>query len=94
MSGVIDLNCEDYEVKAGSIGHGHDGCVFRCTVGPVPEKVSSDLAAAAALGSAIRLGFPGQPLLLERFEIERIDGARIRIVGRVSDAETKKGLLP
>jgi len=93
MWGVIDINCEDYQVKAGSIGHGHDGFVFRCTIGPVSEDVSSSLTAAARLGATIRLVFPEQPLLLERVEIERIDVACIRIVGRVVEGETKKGLL-
>jgi len=85
MSGVINLNCEDYQVKAGSIGHGLAGYVFRCTLSPVSEDVSSNLIAAARRGARIRLVFPQQPLLLERVEIERIDGARVRVVGRVID---------
>jgi hypothetical protein len=94
MSGCIDLDCERYEVKAGSISHGRDGYVFSCTICPVSEGVWSSLTAAARLGAAIRLVFPKQQLLLERVEIERTDGACIRIVGHVSHAETKKGLLP
>ena len=85
MSGVIDLDCEDYQVRAGSIGHGHLGYVFRCTLSPVSEEVSGSLIAAARRGAKIRLVFPQKPLLLERVEIERIDGARVRVVGRVID---------
>jgi len=83
MSGVIDFNCENYAVRAGSIGHGHLGYVFRCTLSPVSEDVSSSLIAAVRLGAKIRLVFPQQPLLLERVEIERIDGASVRVAGRV-----------
>ena len=83
MSGVIDLDCEDYQVRAGSIGHGHLGYVFRCTLSPVSEEVSGSLIAAARRGSKIRLVFPQKPLLLERVEIELIDGACVRVVGRV-----------
>jgi hypothetical protein len=90
MYGVIDLDCESYEVRGGSIGHGRDGCVFRCTIGPVAEEVSTRLTAAAQLGATIRLLFPEQPLLLERVEIERVDRACIRIIGRVIDGQTKK----
>ena len=83
MSGVIDLDCEDYQVKAGSIGHGHLGYVFRCTLSPVSEEVSSYLIAAARRGARIRLVFPQQPLLLERVEIELVDRVCVRVVGRV-----------
>jgi len=93
MSGVIDLDCEVFEVKAGSIGHGRDGYVFRCTISPVSEEVSGSLLAAARLGTTLRLVFPEHPVLLECVEIERIDGTSVRIVGHVISAETKKGLL-
>jgi len=83
MSGVIDLDCGDYAVRAGSIGHGHFGYVFRCTLSPVSEEISSYLIASARLGAKIRLVFPQQPLLLERVEIERIDRACVRVIGRV-----------
>jgi hypothetical protein len=41
------------------------------------------LIAAARRGAKIRLVFPQKPLLLERVEIELIDGACVRVVGRV-----------
>ena len=90
MSGVIDLNCEGYYVTGGSIGHSRAGYVFRCTIGPVSDELSGSLVAAVRLGSTIRLLFP-QPLLLERVEIERIDEACIRIVGRVMNGPTRNG---
>ena len=89
MFEVVELNCEDYQIKAGSIGHGRDGYVFRCTISPVEEDVLSNLAQAARLGATIRLVFPEQPLLLERVEIVRIDAACVRIVGHVIEAQTK-----
>ena len=85
MVGVIDVNCESYEIKAGSIGHSLDGFTFRCTISPVPEDVLHGLAAAVRLGATIRLVFPEQPLLLERVELVRIDHACVRIVGHVVD---------
>ena len=90
MFGVIDLNCEGYEIKAGSIDHGHDGFVFRCTIRPVSEEVWSGLNAAAQIGSAVRLVFPERPLVLERVEVVRIDHAGIRIGGRVLDGQAAK----
>jgi hypothetical protein len=88
MSGVMDVNCERYEIKAGSIGHGRDGCIFRCTISAVPEDVLSGLDAAVRLGATIRLVFPEQPLLLERVELVRIDQACVRIAGHVVDGQT------
>ena len=94
MFETIDLNCVDYHIKAGSIGLGRDGCVFRCTISPVAEDVLRDLVAAARSGAAIRLVFPKQPLLLERVELVRIDPACVRIVGHVSEGQTKARPLP
>jgi hypothetical protein len=94
MSGVIDLNCEDYRINAGSINHDHDGYVFRCTISPVSEEVASRLIAAVQPGTTLRLVFPERPVLLERVKIERIDGASVRIAGRVIAAQTKKGPTP
>ena len=93
MAKVIDVNCEKYEVKAGSIGHGRDGYVFRCTISPVPDDVLRGLNAAVRLGATIRLVFPEEPLLLERVELVRIDPASVRIVGHVVDGQTDTGLL-
>jgi hypothetical protein len=83
MTRVIDLDCESYEVTSGSIGHGRDGYIFRCTIGPVADDVWSSLDTEARLGATIRLLFPEKPLLLERVDIERVDGVSIRVIGRV-----------
>ena len=90
MSGIIDLDCGDFQIKAGSIAHGNDGYVFRCTISPVSEAISDYLIMSARLGAAIRLVFPDQPLLLERVEIERIDGDCVRVVGRVIDLASRR----
>ena len=84
MLEIVDLNCVDYQLKAGSIDLGSDGCVFRCTISPVPEDDFRNLVAAARSGAAIRLVFPQQPLLLERVEIVRVDAACVRIVGHIA----------
>ena len=89
MSGVIDLDCGAYEIKAGSIGHGQYGYVFRCTIRPVSEDVCSYLTMSARMGATIRLVFPEQPVVLERVVIERVDLLSIRIVGSVIDADAK-----
>jgi hypothetical protein len=94
MSGVIDLDCGAYQVKAGSIAHGHYGYVFRCTISPVSEDVSSRLMVSARMGGRLRLVFPEQPILLERVEIERIDGVCVRVVGRVIDIVNRCGKTP
>jgi hypothetical protein len=83
MLGTIDLDCADYQIRAGAISHGQDGYIFRCTIRPVADDVFSSLAAASRLGASIRLVFPEQPLLLERVEIVRVDAACVRIVGHV-----------
>ncbi|HSC17045.1 MAG TPA: hypothetical protein VLI71_18085 [Gammaproteobacteria bacterium] len=84
MFEIVDLNCVDYQIKAGSIGLGRDGCVFRCTISPVAEDDLRNWVAAVRSGAAIRLVFPEQPLLLERVEVVRMDAARVRIVGHIS----------
>jgi hypothetical protein len=88
MFEIVELNCEDYQIKAGSIGHGHDGCVFRCTISPVAEDVFSHWVESTKLGAAVRLAFPKQPLLLEHVELVRVDAKRVRIVGHVSEDQT------
>jgi hypothetical protein len=93
MFGTIDLNCNDYEIRAGSIDHGHDGYVFRCTISPVAEDVFHSWLMAVRLGATVRLVFPQRPLLLERVEIHRIDSSLVRVVGRVVAGQTGKGLL-
>jgi hypothetical protein len=85
MFEVVELNCEDYQIRAGSIGHGQDGYSFRCTISPVADSVVNHLATAVRLGATVRLVFPGRPLLLERVVIERVDVTCIRVVGRVVD---------
>jgi hypothetical protein len=85
MSESIDFNCENYEVKAGSIGHSHDGYVFQCTISSVAEDVLNRLEAAARLRATLRLVFPERPLLLERIQVERIEPGSVRIAGHVVD---------
>jgi hypothetical protein len=94
MFKIVELNCEDYQIRAGSIGHGQDGCFFRCTISPVADSVVNDLATAVRLGATVRLVFPEQPLLLERVAIERIDVTCFRIVGRIVDGSSEKNLGP
>lgn len=93
MSGIIDLDCGDYEISASSIGHGQNGYVFRCTIRPVADGVLQSWAARLRLGATVRLVFPERPLQLERVELVRVDALCVRIVGRVVDGQTKKGLL-
>jgi hypothetical protein len=85
MSQNIDLNCADYQVTAGSIGHSQDGYVFRCTINSVAEDVLEGLDSAARAHGTIRLVFPERPLLLERVEVERIEPGSVRIAGHVVD---------
>jgi hypothetical protein len=87
MFEILELNCADYRIKSGSIGHGQDGYVFRCTISPVAEDVFSNWVESTRLGAAVRLVFPDQPLLLERVEIVRIDTSWVRIVGHVIEAQ-------
>ena len=87
MSKPLELNCADYRVTAASIGHGRDGAVFRCTIGPVTDELLRALDDAARSADPVRLVFPKQPLLLERIQVKRIEPGRVRIAGRVVDPD-------
>ena len=83
MSRSIEVNCEGYEVKAGSIRHSRDGYVFRCTISSISEDILRGLETTARLNGTIRLVFPERPLLLERVEVKRIKPGSVRIAGHV-----------
>jgi hypothetical protein len=83
MSRSIEVNCEEYEVKAGSIRHSRDGYVFRCTISLISEDILRGLETTARLHGTIRLVFPERPLLLERVEVKRIKAGSVRIAGHV-----------
>jgi len=87
VSKPLELNCADYRVTAASIGHGRDGAVFRCTIGPVTDELLRALDDAARSADPVRLVFPKQPLLLERIQVKRIEPGRVRIAGRVVDPD-------
>ena len=80
---MIEINCAEYELKSGSIGHSRAGSVFRCTITPVPDSLMASWIAAARSRAWIRLVFPDQPLLLERVTLERVEPMSVRIVGRI-----------
>jgi hypothetical protein len=86
MPVTVELSCEGRELRAVSIGHRHDGYVFRCTIGPITDEVFGTLAAAARLDGTVRLVFPEHPLVLERVEIHRIELRYVQIFGRVVGA--------
>jgi hypothetical protein len=86
MSRSIEVNCGEYEVKAGSIRHSRDGYVFRCTISLVSEDMLKGLETTARLDGTIRLVFPERPVLLERVEVKRIKPGSIRIAGHVVDS--------
>jgi len=93
MFGSFDFDCEPYEIRSSSIGHGANGYVFRCTIRPVADDVLSGLADAARLGTTIRLLFPSRPLLLERVDIRRVDRLGIRVIGHIVDVQPRGTIL-
>jgi hypothetical protein len=84
---ALELNCLDYHVTSPSIGHSGGGSVFECTLSPVTDETLAELEAAARSNRRIRFGFPKQPLLLESIEVVPIGRGRVRIAGRVVDAD-------
>lgn len=83
----FELNCSEYQVTGGSMAHGREGAVFRCTIGPVTDEIFEALDAAARSEDVVRLVFPKRPLLLERIEVTRIKPRGVRIAGRVVDRD-------
>jgi hypothetical protein len=90
MTQNIEINCAEYELKSGSIGHSQAGSVFRCTISPVSDGQMASWIAAARARAWIRLVFPDQPLLLERVTLERVEPTSVRIVGRIVVSSTRR----
>ena len=88
MTVNVEINCADYAVTGGSIGHSRAGLVFRCTLSPVSSDVVDKLEAASRPHGTVRLLFPERPLLLESVAVERVTSRAIRIVGRVVGGST------
>jgi hypothetical protein len=83
MTHNIEINCAEYVLKSGSIGHSQAGSVFRCTISPVSDDMADRLDAVARSNGIVRLLFPDEPLLLERVTVERVEAMSVRIVGRI-----------
>jgi len=83
MTTEIEINCSDYELRGASIGHSVRGSFFRCTISPVSGHMLDKLNAIGRSKGFLRLVFPGQPLLLERITVERVEPVSIRVVGRI-----------
>jgi hypothetical protein len=96
MTNNIEINCAEYELKRGSIGHSQAGSVFRCTISPVSGDLANRLDAVAQSKGTVRLLFPNEPLLLESVKIERVEPTSVRIVGRivVSSPGREERLVP
>ena len=94
MTNNVEINCADYELKRGSIGHSQAGSVFRCTISPVSGDLANRLDAVAHSKGTVSLLFPDEPLLLERVKIERIEPMSVRIVGRIVVSSARMELQP
>ena len=96
MTHDIEINCAEYVLKSGSIGHSQAGSVFRCTISPVSDGLMARWTAATRARAWIRLVFPDQPLLLERVTLERVEPMSVRIVGRIvaSSPQADEPLAP
>jgi hypothetical protein len=86
---VLDFDCTAYEITGRSysptsIG---DGCLFSCSIGPLPDDTIATLAKAAGAHAPIRLLFGGDlPVLLELATLERKAAQRVRLFGFVAHA--------
>ena len=87
MNKALELNCADYHVTSPCIGHGRQGAVFECTLSPVTDETLAELEDAVRSNRRIRFGFSKQPLVLERIEVVPVGPGRVRIAGRVVDAD-------
>lgn len=96
MNDSIEINCADYELTRGSIGHSAAGSVFRCTMRAVSDDLLDRLNAVARSNGTLRLLFPDQPLLLERVTVESAESNSVCIVGRivVSSPRHEEPLVP
>jgi hypothetical protein len=87
LTKALELNCADYHVTSPCIGYGGEGPVFECTLSPVTDETLAALEDAVRSNRRIRFGFSKQPLLLESIEVVPMGPGRVRIAGRVVDAD-------
>jgi hypothetical protein len=88
---TLDLNCDEYEVRAASFSPGREGegGLFSCSIAPVTDETAAALAQAVQSHTLIRLSFSEHPLLLDLVTLERKAPQSVRIVGHIVRPATK-----
>jgi hypothetical protein len=90
MTRNLEIDCANYEINGGSVGHSLAGSVFRCTISPVAADMLGELDGAARSNGTVRLLFTRETLLLERIKIERVEPMSVRIVGRIVVSSSRR----